>query len=577
MTDRIITLGLADASPETRQAAEAAQIGRRLAALERAGDPNPVGTILPYAGAVSGANDTVVSTQDDTWAPRATNGGGFNYGYTIGAIASNPTYVFARQFFATGSFVTGPITRITKSTGASVNVGSAGSEAVGGSHDGSVPVASQATAFSKTNVLTADDSYVYYAQPSDTDADVRRVYRISPTASSGTIGTSYGQCPSGRYMTHLAVTPTAVTGSTRYLYAVLDNDTLVRSTLGASLSFGAAVYTAPTGVSITGIAVASNPAPTDHTAGHIYLSLSNNTIIRINDASPAVTQETWTLDRTPYGVSVSNSHIYFNDIYAMGRITLTAGAGADVIEYEKFDTPDLWSARHTADYTGTPLYYMSSGTYVGRINNAEATTAAYVDPPDGYIRCDGASVSRETYSDLFNVLGTTYGTADSASFNLPLRTDSKWIAYSPTLTAFTTNPTGPYTAVSYYTQIGDTVHYTGLLTMAAGGASSYGSGVYFLSYPITPASTTTFEFSGSGFAIKNSTTAATYACNARHVMFGPFPTISLYYTTTQIAHNAPFTFTAGDQLQWSITYRANAFAASYNARQNGIVNHIIKY
>ena len=40
--------------------------------------------------------------------------------------------------------------------------------------------------------------------------------------------------------------------------------------------------------------------------------------------------------------------------------------------------------------------------------------------PSGYLECDGAAVSRATYSALFAVIGTTYGTGDgSTTFNLP--------------------------------------------------------------------------------------------------------------------------------------------------------------
>jgi microcystin-dependent protein len=39
--------------------------------------------------------------------------------------------------------------------------------------------------------------------------------------------------------------------------------------------------------------------------------------------------------------------------------------------------------------------------------------------PNGYLMCDGASVSRTTYADLFAAIGTTWGSADGSSFNLP--------------------------------------------------------------------------------------------------------------------------------------------------------------
>jgi microcystin-dependent protein len=39
--------------------------------------------------------------------------------------------------------------------------------------------------------------------------------------------------------------------------------------------------------------------------------------------------------------------------------------------------------------------------------------------PTGYLLCDGASVSRSTYVDLWNAIGTTYGTASGTTFNVP--------------------------------------------------------------------------------------------------------------------------------------------------------------
>ena len=40
--------------------------------------------------------------------------------------------------------------------------------------------------------------------------------------------------------------------------------------------------------------------------------------------------------------------------------------------------------------------------------------------PEGYLICDGSNVSRTTYSELFTILGTTYGAGDgSTTFGLP--------------------------------------------------------------------------------------------------------------------------------------------------------------
>ena len=40
--------------------------------------------------------------------------------------------------------------------------------------------------------------------------------------------------------------------------------------------------------------------------------------------------------------------------------------------------------------------------------------------PDGFLVCDGSAISRSEYSDLFEVIGTTYGAGDgTTTFNLP--------------------------------------------------------------------------------------------------------------------------------------------------------------
>lgn len=46
--------------------------------------------------------------------------------------------------------------------------------------------------------------------------------------------------------------------------------------------------------------------------------------------------------------------------------------------------------------------------------------SANASVPAGYLLCNGAAVSRETYAALFTAIGTTYGSGDgSTTFNLP--------------------------------------------------------------------------------------------------------------------------------------------------------------
>ena len=52
--------------------------------------------------------------------------------------------------------------------------------------------------------------------------------------------------------------------------------------------------------------------------------------------------------------------------------------------------------------------------------------------PVGYLPCNGSEINRETYADLFAVIGTTYGSGNgSTTFNLPNLTD-KFIQGSDT-------------------------------------------------------------------------------------------------------------------------------------------------
>jgi microcystin-dependent protein len=92
----------------------------------------------------------------------------------------------------------------------------------------------------------------------------------------------------------------------------------------------------------------------------------------------------------------------------------------------------VWTPANVADAT-----VALTGAVVGTANfvsgNASISTSFATDPmptgmilmfggtsaPSGYLLCNGASVSRSTYSALFAVIGTAYGSASSSTFNIP--------------------------------------------------------------------------------------------------------------------------------------------------------------
>jgi microcystin-dependent protein len=70
------------------------------------------------------------------------------------------------------------------------------------------------------------------------------------------------------------------------------------------------------------------------------------------------------------------------------------------------------SANEKVDIT---IAASGSGIPTGTVIPYAGSTA-----PSGYLICNGSAVSRTTYSNLFSVIGTTYGAGDgSTTFNLP--------------------------------------------------------------------------------------------------------------------------------------------------------------
>ena len=62
-----------------------------------------------------------------------------------------------------------------------------------------------------------------------------------------------------------------------------------------------------------------------------------------------------------------------------------------------------------------------------------------IKPPTGWLVCDGRTVSRTTYADLFAVIGTSYGAGDgSTTFNLPNKKGRVSAGYDSTNNKFNT-------------------------------------------------------------------------------------------------------------------------------------------
>ena len=74
-----------------------------------------------------------------------------------------------------------------------------------------------------------------------------------------------------------------------------------------------------------------------------------------------------------------------------------------------------------ANYEATKYNFNGSDlTGIQGVNTGIIVPWSSGSVPTGFLECNGAAVSRSTYSDLFAVVGTTYGAGDgSSTFNLP--------------------------------------------------------------------------------------------------------------------------------------------------------------
>jgi microcystin-dependent protein len=110
------------------------------------------------------------------------------------------------------------------------------------------------------------------------------------------------------------------------------------------------------------------------------------------------------------------------------------------------DTGTLKIGNGTSNWTGLPEIVGGSSSFnpPGVISQFAGSTA-----PAGYLLCDGAAVSRTTYSSLFATIGTTYGVGNNTTtFNLPNLQNRIPVGKGPDAEFDTLGETGGAKAVS---------------------------------------------------------------------------------------------------------------------------------
>lgn len=142
-------------------------------------------------------------------------------------------------------------------------------------------------------------------------------------------------------------------------------------------------------------------------SGYFYLrggSTSLSNLLTITTSSISIPLA------TTIGTSTSNKNLTVYGTTSSIRLTLTQSTGTAPMTVASTTVvtnlnADMVDGKHASDFA----------IPVGTIMMWAGSTA-----PTGWLLCNGAAVNRTTYSALFTVIGTTYGTGNgSTTFNLP--------------------------------------------------------------------------------------------------------------------------------------------------------------
>jgi len=114
-----------------------------------------------------------------------------------------------------------------------------------------------------------------------------------------------------------------------------------------------------------------------------------------------------------------NINIGFTTITGVGNTALVVNGNARITGILTIGTSSITLNGVENKITGVTSIFDSSGGY---LSHPPGTLIFHCgsSAPSGYIKANGATISRTTYAALFNALGTTYGAGDgSTTFKVP--------------------------------------------------------------------------------------------------------------------------------------------------------------
>lgn len=109
---------------------------------------------------------------------------------------------------------------------------------------------------------------------------------------------------------------------------------------------------------------------------------------------------------------VAAGHVWSKEVAGGHQLNMFVGSATDV----PLGTVTTATGQYalTIDMIEAALISSGRGVPTGTVIMHASST-----PPAGYLKANGASVSRTTYAALFSAIGTTYGSVSGTTFNVP--------------------------------------------------------------------------------------------------------------------------------------------------------------
>lgn len=333
-----------------------------------------------------------------------------------------------------------------------------------------------------------------------------------------------------------------------------------RASPGMAVTVAAGTGYVPAQSAVGGCYVVHNDAAYDVTisAAHATLARRDLIVAQVRDAEYAGVNDDFLLTvvtGTPSGSPVLPATPA--GAIALAQVQVNAAAtqilNANITDLRAFTTalggtlPVPTASRPGSPYEGMPIY---------------DTT---LNKPYWWNGSSWHSYSDEDYlttSDLASYLSANgYITSSYLTSNNYLTQSSlnalTWTTYTPSWGASTTNPTlGNGTLVGRYFKIGSFVFVR--IGLNIGSTTGIGSGAYSFALPFTPAAFLTGGFVWStGSGTLNDSGTGQHAVNAYILTIGGVERVRLMTNTgADVAHNVPFTWANGDDLDISIAYQS---------------------